>query len=106
MLLLLSSGGGTELDQLRAELDAARLERMTRVAERLGRHHHLRPGIHIGEAAEVLWTYSSPELFGLLVVARGWTLERYGRFVGDALTAALLADPPDESPRPGFSSGP
>jgi AcrR family transcriptional regulator len=94
MLLLLSSGGAPELDALRAELDAARLERMTRVAERLARRHHLRPGMPVGEAAEVLWTYSSPELFGLLVVARGWTPERYGRFIGEALTAALLAEHP------------
>jgi AcrR family transcriptional regulator len=92
MLLLLSAGGSPELDRLRAELDAARLERMTQVAERLARHHHLRPGTPISEAAEVLWAYSSPELFGLLVVQRGWTPERYGVFIGDALAVALLGE--------------
>ena len=94
MLLLLPAAGASELGQLRAELDAARLERMTQVAERLTRYRHLRPGITVQEAAEVLWTYSSPELFGLLVVARGWTPERYGRFIGDALTCALLEEHP------------
>jgi hypothetical protein len=32
----------------------------------------------------------SPELYELLVSQRGWSAEEYGRFVGQALTAALL----------------
>jgi hypothetical protein len=31
-----------------------------------------------------------PEVYELLVVQRGWTPERYGRWVADTLTAALL----------------
>jgi hypothetical protein len=42
------------------------------------------------QAADILWTYSSPELYELLVIRRGWPAEQYGRFVGQALTAALL----------------
>ena len=30
-----------------------------------------------------------PEVYELLVVQRGWTPERYGRWVADTLTAAL-----------------
>ena len=41
-------------------------------------------------AGEILWAYSSPELYELLVLTRGWTPERYGTFVADALVAALL----------------
>ena len=37
-----------------------------------------------------MWTYSSPELYELLVIRRGWSPERYGRFVAQALIAALL----------------
>ena len=51
---------------------------------------HLRPEITPAEAADILWTYSSPELYELLVIRRGWPAERYGRFVGQALIAALL----------------
>jgi hypothetical protein len=32
----------------------------------------------------------SPELYDLLVIRRGWSPDRFGRFVGHALTAALL----------------
>jgi hypothetical protein len=38
----------------------------------------------------VLWSYSSPELYELLVLRRGWTPERYGNFIADAMIAALL----------------
>jgi hypothetical protein len=39
----------------------------------------------------VLWTYNSAELFQLLVLERGWSPKRYGRWIGDALIAALVA---------------
>jgi hypothetical protein len=37
-----------------------------------------------------LWTYSSPELYELLVMRRGWHPEDYGRFAAQAMIAALL----------------
>jgi hypothetical protein len=33
------------------------------------------------DAAERVWTYSSSELYRLLVIKRGWSPERYGQFV-------------------------
>jgi hypothetical protein len=59
-------------------------------ARRLRGAGHLRAGITLAQAADVLWTYSSPELYELLAVRRGWTAERFGRFVADAMIAALL----------------
>jgi AcrR family transcriptional regulator len=79
-----------EIAALLDEISAARLERMTHNARRLSDAGHLRPGITIGEAADTLWTYSSPELYDLLVRQRGWAAERYGHFVAQALIAALL----------------
>jgi hypothetical protein len=38
----------------------------------------------------VLWTYNSAELYQLLVIERKWSAKRYGRWIADALTAALL----------------
>jgi hypothetical protein len=37
-----------------------------------------------------LWAYTAPELYELLVGKRGWTPERFGTFVAEALIAALL----------------
>ena len=92
LLLLLATAAETDaaLAQLRADLDEARLNRMTQVAHTLAGKTPLRPGVSLHEAAEILWTYSSPELYRLLVHSRGWSPERYGRFVGDSLVDALL----------------
>ena len=44
----------------------------------------------MSEASDVLWTYSSPELYDLLVRRRNWTLRKYSTFIADAITRALL----------------
>jgi AcrR family transcriptional regulator len=97
LLLLLACAAETDtaVAQLRADLDAARLTRMTQVAQTLAAKTQLRPGLSIQEAAEIMWTYSSPELYGLLVLSRGWSPERYGQFVGETLVDALLGHDTD-----------
>jgi hypothetical protein len=45
----------------------------------------------VDEARDLLWACNSPELYELLVIQRGRTPQRYGRWVADTLTAALLA---------------
>ena len=72
------------------QLSAARLERMTVNARGLAGAGHLRPGITPEQAADILWAYSSPELYELLVIRRGWPAERYGQFIAAALRSALL----------------
>jgi AcrR family transcriptional regulator len=97
LLLLLATAAETddEIAQLRTDLDNARLARMTTVARTLAAKTQLRPGVSVEIAGEIIWAYSSPELYGLLVAARGWTTERYGDFIGEALIAALLG--PEQS---------
>src|ERR1035437_8342275 len=92
ILLLIRSAAATDVEDrsLQDEMDAAPLARMTSNARRLLAGGHLRTGIGLAQAADVLWTYSSPELFELLVLRRGWSAERYGRFVAAAMIAPLL----------------
>jgi AcrR family transcriptional regulator len=92
LLLLLAAAAETDaaVAGLRADLDAGRLERMTQVARTLAGKTQLRQGLSVEEAAEIMWAYSSPELYGLMVIGRGWSPERYGEFVGQALVDALL----------------
>lgn len=73
-----------------AELQAERLAGMTVFATTLHDRGHLRSDITIGDARDTLWTYNSAELYQLLVVERAWTPHNYGRWVANALTAALL----------------
>ena len=104
LLLLLSTAAEADpaMAQLRADFDAARLARMTHVAQILASKTQLRPGLSVEEAAEIMWAYSSPELYGLLVLTRGWRAERYGTFVGESLVDALLGgrDTDDGTERP------
>jgi AcrR family transcriptional regulator len=43
---------------------------------------------------DVLWTYHSAELYELLVLARGWTVQHYGEFLVEAMAAAVLPSAP------------
>ena len=74
------------------QMQAERLTGMTVFARHLHEGGHLREGVSVEEARDVLWTYNSAEVYELLVIGRGWSPERYGRWVAEALIAALLAD--------------
>jgi hypothetical protein len=72
------------------QLQTERLAGMAQFAQALRREGQLRPGVPVDEAGDLLWTCSSPEVYELLVLQRGWTPERYGRWVAQTLIAALL----------------
>lgn len=67
-----------------------RLTGMTHSAHELHEQGHLRGDVSLDDARDILWTYNAAELYELLVIRRGWTPDRYGRWVADALGAALL----------------
>jgi AcrR family transcriptional regulator len=71
-------------------MDASRLTRMRENAAALAALGGLREGITVEEAGDVLFSVSSSEMYDLLVVRRGWTVERYARYVRDTITHALL----------------
>lgn len=79
-----------ELRSLQDELDADRRRRMHANAKHLYDAGHLRKGISVAHATDVLWTFSAPEFFELLVLRRGWGVVRFGTFVGESIAAALL----------------
>ena len=80
----------TTLAALHQEMERDRLTRMTENAQRLLDGGHLAPGTSLERARDLLFTYSSPELYDVLVMDRGWSTEDYGQFVAEALAAALL----------------
>src|SRR5260221_989763 len=92
ILLLMRAAAATEPEgqALLDEMDADRLRRLSRNARRLRDGGHLPRGITLARAADVLWTYSAPELYELLVLRRGWSPRRYGDFVATAMIDALL----------------
>ncbi len=73
-----------------ANLQAERLTGMTAFATHLDEAGHLRAGVTLEQARDVLWTHNSVELWDLLVRQRGWTDERWGAWTAEQLIAALL----------------
>ena len=80
----------TSMRDLLDELDADRRRRMRANARSLARSGHLRSGVSLTMAADVLFSVSSPEMYDLLVVRGGWSLPRYERFVQTTIANALL----------------
>lgn len=90
LMVRAAAGADPGAAQVWDQMQAERLTGMTFFARDLRQAGHLRGDLTVEDARDVLWTYNSAELYDLLVVQRGWTPERYGRWVADALVAALL----------------
>ena len=90
LLARAAAGTDPEAAGVWEQLQAERLAGLTLFARALHDAGHLRPDVPVEEARDVLWTCNSPETYDLLVLQRGWTPERYGRWVAGTLTAALL----------------
>ena len=92
ILLLVRSAAATdpEMQALLGEMDTDRMRRMTGNARRLRATGQVRAGISLSHTADILFTYSAPELYELLVLRRGWPPKRYGQFVAEAMIDALL----------------
>src|SRR5215469_2206868 len=76
------------------QIQQQRLTGMSQFAGHLHSGGHLPAGTTIEEARDVLWTFTSPELWELLVIQRGWTPTRYGHWLASMLIAALLTPQP------------
>jgi AcrR family transcriptional regulator len=90
LLIRAAAVSDPEMAALLAEAEEQRRTRMRHNARQLQRRAWLRPGLTLARATDILWTYSSAELYDLLVIKSGWPINHYGQFVGDALIAALL----------------
>ncbi len=49
-----------------------------------------RPGLDLGDAADILYAIGSPEMYRLLVVDRGWTADRFEAWYADTLERLLF----------------
>jgi len=69
---------------------ALRLRNISTVAERLAAQKALREELNVEQAADIIWAITSPEVFSMLTIDRGWPRDHYIRWLGDALTRLLL----------------
>jgi hypothetical protein len=79
-----------ELAQVWQELEAERLAGLLRFAQLLADRGALRPGVSVEEARDTLWTLNSLVVHDLLVLQRGWSVERYQDWLTLAMAGLLL----------------
>jgi hypothetical protein len=90
LLIRSAAAGHRDAAEVWEQMLAERLMGMSLFAQELQNGGHLRPDLTVEDARDVLWTYNSVELYDLLVLHRKWDAERYGRWIAEALIAALL----------------
>jgi AcrR family transcriptional regulator len=85
-----AQAGDRELRELVATIDRERLAGASGFVAKLAERGALRRGLAPEEARDVLWTLISFEVLRLLVDGRGWSLERWERWLADTLADVLL----------------
>ncbi len=88
LLVRAAAGTDPEAAVVWEELRAERLHGMTMFARGLA--GHLRDDVTVDDARDLLWAHNSPELYDLMVNARGWPPAKFGSWLADSLIAALL----------------
>jgi AcrR family transcriptional regulator len=79
-----------ELAEMLQKMLAERVEGMKVFIHALLRNGPLKEGLSVEEAAETVWAITSGEVHTLLVTDRGWKVEKYQRWLANALTHLLL----------------
>jgi AcrR family transcriptional regulator len=79
------------------DLNSQRCTGQGRVARSLARAGALRPGVRARDAADIIYTLMSPEVYRLFVLDRGWPPLRYERWLTQTLVECLL--PPSSGSR-------
>lgn len=75
---------------LLADVARQRHKGQRRVARSVAASGSLRPGVRERDAADIIHALASPEVYGLLVLDRGWSGERYEKWLTAILSDQLL----------------
>lgn len=81
-----------EMQTVWEQITSRRLFGMGIIAANLAEGGHLRRGLSKAAAQDILWAYTSPELYELLVLTRGWSGPRYRTWILRSLVDALLPE--------------
>ena len=96
IILLVRAAAATDPDMGRmlAEINDERLQRMHHNASQLAGHGPLRDGMSTVKARDVMFAYTAPELYEILVTHQQWPIDNYADFVYRGLVAELVDDDP------------
>jgi AcrR family transcriptional regulator len=92
-ILVSAAASDPDAATLLDDLTRQRQEGQGRVAGALARASALRPTLRERDAGDIIHALVSPEVYGLLVVDRGWPPERYETWLTETLVDQLLAPP-------------
>ena len=90
-ILVSAAGSDPDAAALLDEQTRQRQEGQGLIARSLARAGALRPKLRERDAADVIHALMSPEVYGLLVIDRGWPSERYERWLTGILIDQLLS---------------
>jgi AcrR family transcriptional regulator len=93
LVLAEAAGSTTELARIRDEIDERRARNMRLFAAELGATGQLRSALDIDELADVVWATSSAQMYALLVSRRGWSRDRYARWLRELWRRLFLTRP-------------
>jgi AcrR family transcriptional regulator len=65
------------------------------IVRSLGRKGALRKGLDVTRASDLLWTLNHPDVWHLLVTRRGWSPQRFERWLADTSCDQLLGGEPN-----------
>ncbi|HET7026721.1 MAG TPA: helix-turn-helix domain-containing protein [Candidatus Limnocylindrales bacterium] len=87
-----AQAGDSELRRLWDEMEAWRLEGQGQFVRMLADRGALKSGLTVDPAIDMTWTLCSLAVYDLLVLARGWSDDRYQAWLAGALGFALLGE--------------
>lgn len=81
----------SDVEALWARIQTDFYENQHAIVESLEAKGALAAGLDVTRATDILWTLNHPDLWQLLVGARGWTPARYERWFDETIRAQLLS---------------
>lgn len=85
-----ASGSDDQLAAMWREISDRRAANMRHLTADLAESGRLRPELSHDEVADVIWSMNSPDYYHLLVLERGWSPERFERWLLNAWIRLLV----------------
>jgi AcrR family transcriptional regulator len=85
-----ASKADTEIAEMYKNMLNSRAQGLMAFIRALRKNGPLRDGVTANEAAETVWTLTSADVITLLMTDRGWSAEKYKRWLIEMLTRFLL----------------
>ena len=89
-ILVSAAASDPDAAALLHELTRQRQDGQGRIARSLSRARALKPRLRARDAGDIIHALVSPEVYGLLVVDRGWSTERYEAWLTQTLVDQLV----------------